>query len=206
MSPFAIAHLTPKLGETFGKLLFVGIVMEGNATMGLFSCSCGGSIKRKPIKVFNGNTKSCGCFQKEVIGGARRTHGCGGTKTYKIWKEMRVRCNNPNSHSYVWYGARGISICKEWDDFKTFHKDMGDCPEGGSIERLDVNGDYCPSNCVWIPHRYQGRNSRTNVLSMEKASAVRAMKREGKTMAQIAREFNTTKSCINHAVQRRTWA
>lgn len=198
--------MASRIGEVFGKLKFVGIFTEGAKTLGLFSCSCGGSLIIKTLKVFNGNNKSCGCLQKEVIGNARRKHGQSEAKEYRIWKHMRGRCNNPSNHSYKWYGARGITICKEWDDFKVFHKDMGSCPDGGSIERLDVNGPYCASNCIWKPHKYQGRNTRTNVLDMEKASTIRAMKKEGKTMAAIAEEFNTSKSCINHVIQRRTWA
>lgn len=80
---------------------------------------------------------------------------------YKIWLQMRQRCNNSKCRVYKFYGGRGIKVCKKWDTFKNFLEDMGSRPEGNySIDRIDVNGDYEPSNCRWTTQKTQVRNRR----------------------------------------------
>ena len=78
----------------------------------------------------------------------REQHGCSGTRTYRIWKAMRTRCNNPNFHAYPRYGGRGITVCRSWDSFTNFLSDMGEAPDGLSIEREDNSGNYEPGNCM----------------------------------------------------------
>lgn len=73
---------------------------------------------------------------------------------------MRQRVNNPNSYDYKYYGARGIKICDRWNEFVNFYADMGDKPEGKSLDRIDNDGDYTPENCKWVTHQEQIRNSR----------------------------------------------
>lgn len=93
-------------------------------------------------------------------------HGMKGTRLYNIWVNMHQRCNNKNIPTYRNYGARGIRVCKEWDDFNTFLKwavNKG-YKDDLTIERNDVNGDYEPSNCSWITKTEQSQNKRTNVL------------------------------------------
>jgi len=90
-------------------------------------------------------------------------HGGVGTKTYKIWEAMRQRCNNPNTKHYDSYGGRGIKTCSRWDDYATFLKDMGEKPEGLSIERRDNDKGYSPDNCYWATQKQQMRNMRRNV-------------------------------------------
>lgn len=84
-------------------------------------CDCGNitEVGLNPLR--KGTTTSCGCFRKEVTGDMSRKHGAVGTRLHRIWKAMRVRCNNPNTQYYQYYGARGITVCAEWDDFKLFH-------------------------------------------------------------------------------------
>ena len=83
-------------------------------------------------------------------------------KTYKSWAEMRQRCNNKTHHVYHYYGGRGISICKRWDSFELFLLDMGNRPKGKTLDRIDVNGNYEPSNCRWASTMEQGANKRNN--------------------------------------------
>jgi hypothetical protein len=86
---------------------------------------------------------------------------------------MRGRCNNPTNKGYKYYGARGIRVCKEWDDFAVFLADMGSSwAEGLSIDRLDVNGNYEPANCAWIPKGDQARNRRSSTSWMFKADPI----------------------------------
>lgn len=87
-----------------------------------------------------------------------KKHGLKGTTEYNSWNLMRDRCNNPNNKRYDKYGGRGISVCERWDDFLMFLEDMGNKPEGTSLDRIDVNGNYEPSNCRWADDLTQARN------------------------------------------------
>lgn len=91
-----------------------------------------------------------------------KTHGKRNTPTYSSWINMRQRCNNPNDRSYPNYGGRGISICRRWESFVKFLEDMGERPIGYSLERIDVNKNYCKSNCRWATTKEQIRNTRVN--------------------------------------------
>jgi len=82
------------------------------------------------------------------------------TQTYRSWRNMKNRCICPSARDYPKYGGRGISFCKRWQTFTNFLADMGECPLGYSLERIDVNGDYKPSNCKWIPWKDQYNNTR----------------------------------------------
>jgi len=130
--------------------------------MWLCRCRCG-----KEIEVDNGNlklkykTKSCGgCGRSET----KIVHGEGKrpfTKEYKIWLKIKQRCYDKNNNRYKYYGGRGINVCDRWlNDYRAFLTDMGRCSEGYSIERIDVNGNYEPKNCKWIPLENQAKNRR----------------------------------------------
>lgn len=94
----------------------------------------------------------------------QRKHGCSSSPTYRSWSNMIQRCTNVNCPNYHNYGARGISICAPWRHFENFLKDMGMKPTGFSIERLNNNKGYEPSNCIWASPKEQANNRRTNVI------------------------------------------
>lgn len=90
-------------------------------------------------------------------------HGMSRTKTYKTWIMMKSRCENHNYDRYADYGGRGIRVCPEWSkSFTAFLRDMGERPEGRSLDRIDTNGDYTKNNCRWATEKEQSRNKRTN--------------------------------------------
>jgi hypothetical protein len=100
-------------------------------------------------------------------------HGKTGTPTYTSWESMRGRCNNPNDDNYNSYGGRGIKVCAEWDDFNKFESDLGSRPEGTSLDRINPDGDYEPSNCRWATTKEQNRNQRRTLFVTFRGETVR---------------------------------
>lgn len=96
------------------------------------------------------------------------THGqtCGGkrTQTYEAWRHMRKRCENPRHPYYADYGGRGIEVCERWRHFAGFFADMGECPKGLTLDRIDNSLGYSPENCRWTTRKVQQNNRRTNRL------------------------------------------
>ena len=88
------------------------------------------------------------------------THGLSRHSAYNSWKKMIQRCTDPNNKDYHLYGGRGITVCERWLDVRNFVDDMGERKDGWSIERIDVDGNYHPENCFWIPLKYQAKNRR----------------------------------------------
>lgn len=82
------------------------------------------------------------------------------TPTYHSWAKMKTRCNNPHAHNYEYYGGRGITVCERWSSFKNFLEDMGERPENKTLDRIDPNGNYEPSNCRWATAKEQRVNQR----------------------------------------------
>lgn len=130
----------------------------------LYQCDCGNVKFIISYNVKSGNTTSCGCYFTEQLVDLNRelkkTHGQSGTRTYRIWKGMHGRCKHPKTNGYKNYGGRGIKVCKRWSSFENFLEDMGECPDGFSIDRIDVNGNYEPANCRWILLKDQAKNRR----------------------------------------------
>lgn len=126
-------------------------------------CTCGGEAEIIGGMLRSGRTKSCGCIKAERdkmrTANARTT-----SPLYRIWKAMKVRCENPNSKDFPRYGGRGIKVCERWQSFENFLADMGDRPAGMQLERSDNEKGYSPTNCCWATPRQQNRNKSTNVI------------------------------------------
>lgn len=125
----------------------------------LCRCDCGRTTTVQSGKLRNGSTRSCGCIRIGNYQG-RPKHGGWGSSEYWCWAGMIARCTNPHATGYIEYGGRGISVCDRWLEFANFRSDMGPRPEGYSIERNEVNGNYEPANCRWASDGEQARNTR----------------------------------------------
>lgn len=156
------------IGEKFGRLK---VISEFRNDKKKLICECVCDCGNKKIisrnNLITGHTQSCGCLVKE---GTRTTHGLRKHPLYNVWGLMRDRCNNPDSTFFQHYGGRGIKVCDRWNEFENFYEDMKDgYKKGLSIDRIDNNGDYEPSNCRWATPKEQARNTRANysVLSLD---------------------------------------
>lgn len=161
-------------GKRFGKLVVVKRSSDTFDKAGrkyiTWECQCDcGNTTYVTTNNLLGKTTSCGCFLKSIAGQQTIKHGYRKTRLYRIYNGMKQRCNNPNHIQYKDYGGRGIAVCDEWnksDGLKSFAEwayENG-YEENLTIERKDVNGNYCPENCCWVPLSEQPKNTRRNVF------------------------------------------
>lgn len=157
------------IGEKYYRLTITGFVSDYVSPKGRklkrvdCLCDCGKTFTPLLCSLKSGHTRSCGCYKKERDKESKNVkHGASATSEYKIWKSMKQRC----ADSYdLNYGGRGITVCDRWlNSFENFLEDMGERPsEKYSIERINTNGDYEPSNCKWLLMEFQSRNRRMRV-------------------------------------------
>lgn len=155
-------------GKRFGRLTVNKLLKtENNVAVWECKCDCGTLTTASTYLLTSGKKKSCGCLKNEVIQkGTNLKHGKHNERLYKTWCGIKARTSNPNEKSYKNYGARGVKVCKEWkESFESFYRwslSNGYC-EDLTIDRIDVNGDYCPENCRWATKTEQQRNKRNTI-------------------------------------------
>lgn len=128
-----------------------------------YLCSCGVEKIISRYDVERGQTKSCGCLNRELATARNTTHGMSQTNLYQVWFAMIRRCEEKSNKQYPDYGGRGIKVCKSWHKFENFYSDMGDRIGKVWLERKNNDRGYCPSNCKWATPIEQASNTRKNV-------------------------------------------
>lgn len=122
-------------------------------------CTCGSTVEVLRKLVTSGNRRHCGDAAKHPRQLGNRKHGGVGTATYITWRAMRQRCENPKAEKYPLYGGRGIRVCERWKTYANFLADMGERPEGMTLDRWpNTDGHYEPANCRWADAKTQASN------------------------------------------------
>lgn len=220
-------------GQKFGRLYVQGVDHRCSGTVYYKClCDCGNTAVILGSSLKRGATQSCGCTRFQTISEKVRTHGESNTRLFRIWTGVKNRCYNVNEPSYKNYGSRGISVCAAWlNSYEVFrdwalangydeNAPYGEC----TLDRIDVNGDYCPENCRWVNLKIQANNKTTNhfidyrgerhtiaewsaLLSVPKY-IIHAGLRAGKPFAEIVEGHHTTRHLITfrgETLPMRTW-
>lgn len=165
-------------GQKFGRLTAIEKHSKQNGhIVWLCQCDCGNTATVQGTRLKQGRTNSCGCLwvesianfnhserRKETTRKAKTKHGMKGTRVYRIWQAMKSRCGNSNVPCYSYYGGRGIKVCDEWlNSFESFYEwsMVNGYAADLTIDRIDVNGNYEPSNCRWVTMAEQNKNKRS---------------------------------------------
>lgn len=163
-------------------------------------CDCGNRTTVQACHLRSGATKSCGCLHYE--NGKRTTwkiHGASGSRLYKKWQSMKQRCLNPNNSRYSDWGGRGITVCDEWLKFEPFQDWAlaNGYRDDLTIDRIDNNGPYAPSNCRWATRAEQGNNRRNNVMLTHNGKT--------QTVAQWAEETGMSEMALRSRIKKLKW-
>lgn len=187
-------------GQVFGRWT----VIRKDDNMYLYwvcKCSCGKVKSVYGPSLNKGKSKSCGCLMAELVSGRTKTHGYSkGRREYNIFKGMVNRCYDERYYQFDRYGGRGIIVCDRWRySFQNFINDMGDSPgKEYSLDRIDVNGNYEPSNCRWATWTQQQNNRSNNTLLTFNGRTL--------TQSQWEKETGICQKMISQRIRKHGWS
>ncbi len=172
-------------GNKYGSLTVIEVTKERrrNAIVWLCKCDCGNTHKVVGIDLTIGDVKSCGCQQYLP------KHGMCKSVEYTAWRGMRRRCFLEKDPEYFRYGGAGITVCDRWlDSFENFFSDMGERPEGFSLDRINSSGDYEPDNCRWADNTTQSYNQKLSKRNTSGVAGVRYNEKINKWRVRICKK------------------
>lgn len=194
-------------GQTKGFLKVLRrIGTQGTAPLWEVHCECGTKAKMTSSQLL-GATVSCGCYR--LSGDHKRRHGhaakAAKSRVYRCWDSMKQRCYNPNNIRFDQYGGRGIQVCDRWlNSFENFYADMGEQPSRKhSIDRIDNDGNYTPSNCRWATDQQQ--KATHGITKLDESDIRRIRAQPDKKLRELAKEFNVTEANISQIRSGKTW-
>lgn len=189
---------TDLTGEKFGRLTVLERTDNNKHgdVMWLCKCECGKNTVVSNSRLKKGITKSCGCYRAEI----KTKHGMHDTRLNRIWRNLKKRCNNSNHRDYNRYGGRGIKVCAEWqEDFVNFYNwaMANGYNENLTLDRMDNNGNYEPSNCRWTTPKTQNNNKRNNhyvLYNGEKLTIAQVAEKTGLPYTTVLNKINKGKT------------
>ena len=189
-------------GQVFGKLTVLSRVPATGQARWMCRCLCGNTTQAPGYELRKGMIKSCGCSKKEFISKLNLKHGHSRSnarsREYHSWYNMKTRCYFPSKPDYKRYGALGITVCDRWrNSFENFLADMGECPIGHTIDRIDSSGNYEPSNCRWA-NVYQQANNKKKIIQI-------TMNGKTQSVSEWCRELNLNHRTIRARIYTYHW-
>lgn len=190
--------LQVNVGDKYNRLTVVEVgLYKGNRRAAKCLCSCGKETVVTCTRLVSGKIKSCGCLQIECVKRQNFKHGAAYTRLYNIWLGIRKRCYNPKYKWFMNYGGRGITLCDEWrNDFVAFSfwALANGYQDNLTIERINVDGNYCPDNCTWITREQQPLNQRGRVNKYTNGERIH--------IGKLARQSGITPGCLYQRLSR----
>lgn len=185
-------------GQRFGAwvVLRPSVTSKNGIVKWLCRCDCGDERSVFGTALRARRTLSCGCKKGELVSEAKKTHGRTDSPTYKSWRAMWARCTKPSTHGYAEYGGRGIKVCERWKSFEHFLADMGERPEGMTLDRFpNRDGNYEPGNCRWAPPKEQAFNRSSTVVVSYQG--------EEMSLAEFGRKIGMTRQKVRYWYEKR---
>jgi hypothetical protein len=190
------------------KLVEPSVRKKGKIHFDKFLCFCGNEFIANRGNVRYGNTNSCGCLKSKMVADKNTKHGLRykNERLYNIWKAMRQRCYNEKSDGYKYYGAKGVTICKAWDDYYIFYiwAIENGYSDNLTIERRNPNGVYEPDNCTWATTLEQARNKR-DTIGWDAVKEIRMKYNQGASVKELSEAYSVDRSAVKRVLNNTTY-